>query len=691
MQKIFAIFFSFFFLFALGTHAVSAQSEVYPSPTPYSTNSRVNPDVEKNSATYTQTVLIEMMSALACQLAGFDPVNPQGRCLGIDPVTKKIGYVENNAGAVGFMANMIGATFNIPIHSDDYPQVVASNFGIVKNTYAQSGYGFKSLSPLMPIWTAFRNMVYIIFVIIFMLIGLGIMLRRNIDARAVMTVQNSIPKAVVILLLVTFSFAIAGFLIDVMYLAMYVFYEIFSTIPGVSFPDLNPTNLQGANPLNAVGGLGGIAGIALNASLSVADVVTSIMDNKFGQTLGTAIAGIVLIPVIFFAGPGGWVAAIAGGLGIGGGLGLGGSFLGGGIGDDVLGFVGGLIAFFIILIAILFALFRLWFLLLKSYVFILVDVALAPLWIAGSLIPGSPLTAGSWFRHLMSYISVFPATLLMFLLGSSLMQQFSHGIPDPQTMSGFGQALAAGSSSSIPYFTPPFIGNSINPKVFSSLIGMAIILMTPEVLNIVKDTFKAPPPLKYQQAITGALGFGAGGINKVAHPIKEAAWHRTKDGAMGGFLGHRALDYVQNKDRERAREGRAPGRIGRALTTFLGAREGPEHQQTQQQRRKNELEAQIRQKYTTITDDQFDRELEIQQHLDEQRKTHPNRRQFDQERHHIDTRSRTAILAEIQKLETERRRNNLPVPPKSVLEIQARTNVTGHLDVDPTLVPTIYP
>ena len=62
-----------------------------------------NPDVPKNLHTYTQNVLIETMAAVACQLAGVDPTTPDGRCLGPDPKTGKIGYVENGGGAIGFM------------------------------------------------------------------------------------------------------------------------------------------------------------------------------------------------------------------------------------------------------------------------------------------------------------------------------------------------------------------------------------------------------------------------------------------------------------------------------------------------------------------------------------------------------------------------------------------------------------
>src|SRR3989344_8129172 len=70
-----------------------------------------NPDVPKNLHTYTQSVMIEVMSALVCQLSGIDPTNVSQKCLGVDPKTGSIGFVEGGGGAVGFMGGMIGMLY----------------------------------------------------------------------------------------------------------------------------------------------------------------------------------------------------------------------------------------------------------------------------------------------------------------------------------------------------------------------------------------------------------------------------------------------------------------------------------------------------------------------------------------------------------------------------------------------------
>src|SRR3989344_4691004 len=96
------------------TVPVSAQSEnptITPSPyiqTNHNAISNTNPDVPKNLHNWTQTVMIEVMSAMTCQLAGIDPVNPKAQCLGVDQKTGKIGYAEGGGGgAIGVAGHMI--------------------------------------------------------------------------------------------------------------------------------------------------------------------------------------------------------------------------------------------------------------------------------------------------------------------------------------------------------------------------------------------------------------------------------------------------------------------------------------------------------------------------------------------------------------------------------------------------------
>ena len=296
-----------------------------------------------------------------------------------------------------------------------------------------------------------------------------------------MTIQNQIPKIITALVLVTFSFAIAGFLIDMMYVLLFLIFNIFSSANLVDVASFSPNSIQGANPLSAMGFLGG-TGIAKDASIGIGSIIASLF--SLG-TSGRIIAGFIGMVI------GGLAGSIipVGGTIVGGVVGgIAGGFLGGGV-DKVLGILGGLIAFIVIAAAILIALFRLWFQLLKTYIFILINIVFSPFWIAGGLIPGSTLNFGAWVRDIIANLSAFPTTLLMFLLGKVFIEEFGRG--------GYGT------------FVPPFIGNPGNPKNFAAIIGLGIILLTPNVVQIVRAALKTPEG-KLSAGIGQSIGAGAG-------------------------------------------------------------------------------------------------------------------------------------------------------------------------------------
>src|SRR3990167_1422077 len=172
--------FSAFYFLSSATSAHAAAPTITPTQTKSAAvAANTNPDVPNNLHNLTQNVMIEVMLALTCQLVGIDPTQPNGACLGVDPATGKIGFlpagnVENGqiGGAIGGMSNMISMLYTPPIHTSDYFQNLAQNFGIVKNANAQvTGTGFEGLEPLQKLWEAFRNIVYLLFVIVFVVIG----------------------------------------------------------------------------------------------------------------------------------------------------------------------------------------------------------------------------------------------------------------------------------------------------------------------------------------------------------------------------------------------------------------------------------------------------------------------------------------------------------------------------------------
>ncbi len=517
----------FFFLGVfIFTGNVSAQTSNIASPQSLPLNT--NPNVPQNINTYTQTTFINILATASCFLTGYDPLSTNGKCLGIDPTTRKVGYVENGTGGLLTLSgNLIGSTYNIPVSSVEYGKYVASNFGITRNSYAATpteqclgtppesmgacldaakasqtgfgqGIGFKGLTPVLKIWETFRNLVYLLFVLVFILLGLGIMFRINIDARTVMSIQNQIPKIVIALILITFSYAIVGFLIDMMYVSIYLVIQLFHS-QGLT----TITNID-TNPVNAVGGLGGINNIATPAAKGIANVLGSLFEGGIGEQLARIVTGIIagmtaanMAPEIAGFSTNWILGPIMGAAGYA-------------FGTKVFGLIALIIAYLIIAIAILSALLRVWFMLIKAYVFIILDVIFAPFWILKGVIPGAGGGVGPWLRSVTANLAAFPVVIVLFLIGKAVQDNV---VP--------GQAT----------FIPPLVGDPGDNGVgaIASILGLGMILIMPEAVNITKQALKAPD-LKIAGAAGRALGSGQ---KLITSPIK-GGWNKVwGEDAMG--------------------------------------------------------------------------------------------------------------------------------------------------------------
>lgn len=138
-------------------------------------------------------------------------------------------------GLIGGTNKLVGSMYSQPQASGiQYIAQVKNNF-LGKQTYAQGvniGNNGQSLQPLLPAWKGFRNVVYALFSIVFVIIGIMIMLRIKISPQAVITIQASLPKIITALIMVTFSYAIAGLLIDLSYVIQGLCISFFFQIKG---------------------------------------------------------------------------------------------------------------------------------------------------------------------------------------------------------------------------------------------------------------------------------------------------------------------------------------------------------------------------------------------------------------------------------------------------------------------------
>jgi hypothetical protein len=284
---------------------------------------------------------------------------------------KRIVYERYGGGAIGAVGTGIAALYTPPASSTTYIADLLHSAHIIPQAQAQ-GLGFAALDPILETWKVFRNVAYLFFVLIFLAIGFMIMFRQKIGGQTVVTAQQAIPGIIISLIFVTFSYAIAGFMIDIMYLLMYLLVGLF-----------NPS--QG----------------------------TGILDHDIFGAIWRILIGEGEISSIFSS--------------VGDAVGqLTGSFAGDLVGDlgDALGWLAGITAALVVGVAIVIAAFKIFFELLKTYISIIISVATAPVMLMLGAIPGQN-NFFKWLKGLFGNLMVFPTVLMAFIIYDMFTQQQS--------------------------------------------------------------------------------------------------------------------------------------------------------------------------------------------------------------------------------------------------------------------------
>lgn len=272
--------------------------------------------------------------------------------------------IAGRRGAVPSLAYLIAQMYGNPAASTDtYVADLLHSAGVTVAPPAHAqGLGFVALNPVLELWKTFRNIAYVFYVLIFVVIGFLIMLRQKIGHQQAITAQQAIPSIIVSLIFVTFSYAIAGFLIDLMYLSMFLIVGVFDRVSGLD-PNVISYNIfdLGKEFISA----GSISGYE-----TTRNVVTTMIE----QTLNR----------------------------------------GSGIGD-ALSWVSGITVGLVVAVAVLIATFKLFFELLKSYANIVLMVVTAPIQLMMGAIPGRNVIA-PWIKGLIGNLASFPIVLMAFIM-----------------------------------------------------------------------------------------------------------------------------------------------------------------------------------------------------------------------------------------------------------------------------------
>jgi hypothetical protein len=99
----------------------------------------------------------------------------------------------------------------IPINFAYFFQDYAQRIPLVNQTaFAQTTYAQPLVGEVMVVWKLMRNLAYGLMAIVIMVVGLLIITRRKINQQIVVTVQYALPKIVIAMILITFSYPIGA-------------------------------------------------------------------------------------------------------------------------------------------------------------------------------------------------------------------------------------------------------------------------------------------------------------------------------------------------------------------------------------------------------------------------------------------------------------------------------------------------
>lgn len=375
----------------------------------------------------TQSVLISML-VISCEILGCsaDLANP---------------FSYNKSAVAGISKGIELVYANPPATTYAFIVDAGKTLGFLPKTYAQ-GVGFTGMTALLPIWKAFRNVAYGIIAIVLIIVGFMVMLRKKIDPKTVVTVQNSIPRIVIALILVTFSYAIVGFLIDVMYLFMVLMMNLIIREDPARF---------GADTVQKyVGGNFGTAVAVFGTGLweSIKDLSKLF---PWWSGYGAGAAGVLPIAIGFVFSGFKLAGAVAG--------------------VKVVGGVA-LSLFLIFALIVIFGMVRLLLLLLDAYIHIIISIVVAPFYLMLEAIPGVN-TLGAWLRQLISKLIVFPTVAIVLLI--------THYLTSDQIVGGL--------------WSPPFLfGSDVEGTVpIVGFITLGMLLSLPSIVAAVQKPFKAEP------------------------------------------------------------------------------------------------------------------------------------------------------------------------------------------------------
>ena len=344
-----------------------------------------------------------------------------------------------------------------PASGIDYFSNLAKRLTFTEEAFAKETGFIGGLSQLQPIWTTFRNITYILFALVLIFLGFAIMFRMKISPQVVVTIQSALPRIILALILITFSYAIVGLLLDIMAfinnLIMTIFNGILSNQGGwQSFREFTRLNEY----------LPGMTDKYLLPGFDAFDMVSA----------GLTFFFIYLI----------WVFPIV-----------------------------GFILLLILSIVVIIALFKCLFVILKAMTMIIVNIIFAPLRILAGAFPGST-AINDWFKDLISNMAIIPFMLIIFYISAYLML-----VSVPESIGTLGFSGLKGFINIAKGITDE---TELGVAFILPFVGLGLLLMAPKAAEIIQS-FMTKKPFDYGTAIGQAMGPGTAPLRAGAGMVRD--------------------------------------------------------------------------------------------------------------------------------------------------------------------------
>lgn len=408
--------FRFKSLFLLVLPIILATYFILQTATTASAQSPLPTSIPPTSPIYTDMIVHNLFHTFSCLAVGSSVIGQP--CLTYQVTKDAQGAIQSipilssanlQGGLLGTATGLIAGLYaNPPVRSADYLASVGQDLGFVKNAKAQViGSGASVLSPILNLWQVSRNISYVIMILIFVIIGLMVMFRQKINPQTVITAQAALPGLVIGLIMITFSYFIAGLIADTAFIGTnlvgYYFQAAQNKPPQNLAFAINEQNILTLfSPFTKIASISRIHDALASVWDSLAiPTASNVNPFAFGPqqlliTLSTMLIAQFILPF----------GAIGGGIGqlISGSIAVGFSV------SEPLWTIGIALSF-VAMAILIYTMFKLLLALISTYVSIIFLTATAPFSFLAASLPGRQGLATSWILSMLGNVLVFPAVI----------------------------------------------------------------------------------------------------------------------------------------------------------------------------------------------------------------------------------------------------------------------------------------